>query len=667
MMKVFVDLETVSPIDLSNKGLHNYANNKDTHITMISFKDLEGTYLVTRPEFSSRPIDSKVLKKLVNYLNDKDVVWHAFNAKFDVTLLQLKAQDFIQSFKDDSLKFTNTDLKSHCIMLDSRIIGSKGGLGAVALNLECIEEKSELGKKAMLQVCMGYSDPNLLPKSVMGFDAVPIKIGDFYFTTGVEIYDVIESYCITDTEVAHEIYNKTHEKSKEVIGSWQPVEDIVRTSTKESNINGILIDAERVNQLIDIQARISLQSEQFMKNTFKLKSAGANKAILRRLDGMGYNIGSLDDFDVQVSYDDIDNSEEIKDIIKTLKLYKKISLKKVLKIPEKLTSDNKLTDTIEYFGARTGRFTARGFQIQNLPSPTETLKLSEKALKKYTGNSLPIDVNDIPLLVNLIRSIIIAPKGHKLFISDLAQIELRLTMWYCGQNKAVKSFEKGKDLYIEFANTIYNRDDIKKPSKERDVAKTSMLALQYGTSAKALKDMLYSNGLVVGLKKATQIKIDFDKRFPKIVRAHKKFGSLIRSAISSKKDLVIPLKSGRKLDYGHVFMDEITNKKTKEIRNTSCYKYGSASVGIYGSKLFQNMIQAEARDIICAKIAGMQVRNNNVLFSIHDEVVYSVRNNRNALKKINSDWEVAGSKLIGKLYKGLPIDYESKMLKRFYK
>jgi len=73
-----------------------------------------------------------------------------------------------------------------------------------------------------------------------------------------------------------------------------------------------------------------------------------------------------------------------------------------------------------------------------------------------------------------IRRSLKAPRGCVLVASDLSQIEARMLAWLAGQEDLVESFREGRDVYCEFASTIYSREITKADKSERFVGKTCL-------------------------------------------------------------------------------------------------------------------------------------------------------------------------------------------------
>lgn len=118
---------------------------------------------------------------------------------------------------------------------------------------------------------------------------------------------------------------------------------------------------------------------------------------------------------------------------------------------------------LKYWAARTGRWGGGDkINMQNLPARGDGVEL---------------------------RRSLLAPPGHMLVISDASQIEARLNAWDAGQEDVLEAFARNEDLYIAAAVAIYGKQAEDITPEERFVAKTLVLACQYGAGAPKINMM----------------------------------------------------------------------------------------------------------------------------------------------------------------------------------
>ena len=128
-------------------------------------------------------------------------------------------------------------------------------------------------------------------------------------------------------------------------------------------------------------------------------------------------------------------------------------------------------------GEKASQMESRAATFARLPSP---LPVPMRYHAAHTGRHGGEEYN----LLNLkrgsdLRGCIRAPKGYKLLVSDLSQAELRLNMWWCGQNDVLEALAAGRDIYCELGETIFGRVITEADEAERYASKQAELSCQY--------------------------------------------------------------------------------------------------------------------------------------------------------------------------------------------
>lgn len=130
-------------------------------------------------------------------------------------------------------------------------------------------------------------------------------------------------------------------------------------------------------------------------------------------------------------------------------------------------------------GEKASQMESRAATFARLPSP---LPVPMRYHAAHTGRHGGEEYN----LLNLkrgsdLRGCIRAPAGYKLLVSDLSQAELRLNMWWCGQDDVLAQLAAGVDVYCKLGSTIFGREifDTEEDAAERYCAKQAELSCQY--------------------------------------------------------------------------------------------------------------------------------------------------------------------------------------------
>jgi len=83
-----------------------------------------------------------------------------------------------------------------------------------------------------------------------------------------------------------------------------------------------------------------------------------------------------------------------------------------------------------------------------------------------------------------------APNGYVLLVSDLSQIEIRMSAWVAGQQNVLDIFNSGGDIYIDMASKIYDIPIEEVTKHQRMVGKVTVLGCGYGCGANTFDNML---------------------------------------------------------------------------------------------------------------------------------------------------------------------------------
>lgn len=118
---------------------------------------------------------------------------------------------------------------------------------------------------------------------------------------------------------------------------------------------------------------------------------------------------------------------------------------------------------------------------------------------------------------NRVRNMVIAPPGHKIIISDLSQIELRILAMIADDTNMINAFRSGLDLHAYTACLMFGipvetfSKKIKEHDEKRTIAKTINFGIVYQMRAESL-----ANSLEIPLEKAQTFMKRFFEAYPKV-------------------------------------------------------------------------------------------------------------------------------------------------------
>ena len=309
----------------------------------------------------------------------------------------------------------------------------------------------------------------------------------------------------------------------------------------------------------------------------------------------------------------------------------KSSIKKYLAMKSARCSDGKVHGMFMFYGAnRTGRFSSKIVQLQNLPQ-NHLKDLAEARSLVRDGNLDAVEIlyEDVPdTLSQLIRTAFIPSKGHKFIVSDFSAIEARVIAWHAGETWRLNAFKNGEDIYCASASQMFHVPVVKHGvnGELRPKGKIAELALGYGGSVGALKAM---GAIEMGLKEdelkplveswrvanpnITKFWWDVDKAVIKAIenKTTVKFKNLEFAYLGGT--LFITLPSGRRLAYS---IPKVVDGQITYMGLSQAKKW--ERLESYGPKFVENIVQATARDLL---VYAMKNLDLPIVMHIHDEVV----------------------------------------------
>lgn len=248
------------------------------------------------------------------------------------------------------------------------------------------------------------------------------------------------------------------------------------------------------------------------------------------------------------------------------------------------------------------------------------------------------------------RNLIIPRPGHKLITSDLSQIEPRVGAWLADDTAFLDLVAKGFSPYQAHAMTTmgWKGGNLKdEDDKLYALAKARLLSLGYGAGWEKLLIMAKA---VAGLdlaaddpefieipdpltgevrkisgygQNARQVVKDYRESNPKIVEIWGTLENSFRRSIGGDFELRLP--SGRVMRYEAVRAetriepDKETKKPRRRTVFTACI--GGKRVITYGSKLFENAVQATAREAFMWLVLKLEDAGFRTLINVYDEAV----------------------------------------------
>lgn len=605
MKTLSIDIETYSSTPLQKSGVYRYVEAPDFEILLFGYSVDAGPVQVI-----DLACGEHIPKEILAALEDEAVTKWAFNASFERICLSR----FLGYPTGDYL-----DPESwRCSMIWAATMGlplSLEGVGAV-LGLE--KQKLSEGKDLIKYFCQpcAPTKTNGQRNRNRPFHA-PDKWADF------------KRYNIRDVETEMGIQQRLYKF---------PVPEMVWEEyhlDQQINDTGVRLDLELVKQALEMDDRSRKELTTAMQRITALENPNSVQQMKQWLAENGMSTDSLDKKAVAELLKTA--PPELCEVLTLRQQLAKSSVRKYQAMEKTVCADDRARGMFQFYGAnRTGRFSGRNIQLQNLPQ-NHLPDLAEARALVRSGDFEAVELlyEDVPdTLSQLIRTAFIPREGTQFYVADFSAIEARVIAWFAGESWRQEVFANGGDIYCASASQMF-RVPVEKHGINghlRQKGKIAELALGYGGSVGALKAM---GALDMGLaeEELPPLVDAWRQSNPKIVEFWWAVDRAVMEAVKYKHTttdygltfscrsgmLFITLPSGRKLAY-------VKPKVGINKFGGSCITYEGVGgtkkwerLDSYGPKFVENIVQATARDILC--YAMKTLRCCSIVMHIHDELV----------------------------------------------
>ena len=611
MKTINIDIETFSSINISKSGVYKYVESEDFEVLLFAYS-IDGG----KTEIVDIANGEELSEEIIQVLLDDNVIKWAFNAQFERICLSR----FLKLTKG-----TYLNPKSwRCTMIWSAYMGLPFSLEGVGKVLGLEKQKLIEGKDLIKYFCVPCT-----PTKSNGF-----RNRNFPYHDKIK-WEAFKTYNIRDVDTEKEIQCKLMKF---------PVPDFIWEEynlDQEINDRGIKVDLDFVERVIalDDKVRTKLMSE--LQILTELENPNSVVQLKGWLSEQGVETESLDKKSVKELVK-VTKGEVSKALALRMQLSKS-SIKKYQAMKDVACEDNRCRGMFQFLGAnRTGRFSGRNVQLQNLPRNTmKELFEVRSIIKNRNGDILELLYDNVPdILSQLIRTAFVPKENMKFYVADFSSIEARVIAWLAGETWREELFKKGGDIYCMSASQMFGVPVVKHGVNGdlRQKGKIAELACGYGGSVGALTAM---GALDMGLKEdeLKPLVLSWREANQNIVALWWTVDKAIKDAIAMKGVtkthgiefecrsglLRIRLPSGRKLTY---------IKPKIEINKFGCESVTYEGIGVakkweriesYGPKFVENIVQAISRDILIYALQNLS--DYNIVAHVHDEIIIEAPEN----------------------------------------
>lgn len=628
-MKLYLDLETRSAVDLKRSGVYVYAESPTTEILVWSYAFDHGPLKLYYPQWQSFPDD------LRDAILDPQTTFVAHNASFERIIFTLVGKRWLPQELWAELK----DMKRWtCTAARARACGLPGALELLGKALRLRIQKDKEGYTLMMRMCKprglnAQGDPQWY-----GNEADFLRLGE---------------YCARDTDVERTLDQMLPELSPKERALWE--------LTERMNDRGVRVDNQLLMKLLVLteDAVMALNAKLAEKTQNTVKRVSDAGALRRWLADQGFNdieetgIGKAVILEM---LEDASLDPLIQEVLCIRRDGGKSSTAKFKAIANRTNADGNIRGNLFFCGAAsTSRFTSGGSQLQNLPR-NRTIKDLRKVLTPLMEREL--SVSDIessfgpPMVVisELIRPVFMAPDDCWMVRGDYSQVEARLLQALAGADDKLEDFRKydrgeGPDVYVTTASRMFGIpvDQISKDSEPRQFGKVGVLAGGYGGGKKAFMRFARQNGLELSEDEAERQKVLFRDANPEVetfwhtlentaigcVESAAGYAHEVRPGMWFKRnDLCMTLRlwSGEHLFFWYPKVEEVETpwgsmKKQVTFWSEDGLTHQWTKFKAYGGMFAAMATQKTARDLMAHALLQMEERGLRPVLTVHDEGV----------------------------------------------
>ena len=601
MKSINIDLETYSDVDLSKCGVYKYASSPAFEVLLFGYAVDGGAVQVV-----DLACWDKIPEEILAALSDTSVTKWAFNAMFERVCLSNYLGEWLEPEG------------WRCTMVWSATLGlplSLEGAGAV-LGLE--KQKLAEGKDLIRYFCVPCK-----PTKTNGRRTRNLPEHD------LEKWERFKAYNLRDVEAEMQIQQKL---------SRFPVPDTIweeYCQDQEINDRGIGVDMELVRQAVAIDARSRERLSAVMQELTGLENPNSVQQMKAWLSEHGLETDTLGKKTVAELLKTA--PEPLGEVLSLRQQLAKSSVKKYTAMENAVCKDSRAHGMFQFYGAnRTGRFSGRLIQLQNLPqNHIPDLAQARELVRCGNYEALSLLYEDIPdTLSQLIRTAFVPQEGRKFIVADFSAIEARVIAWFAGEQWRLRVFADGGDIYCASASQMFGVPVEKHGVNGhlRQKGKIAELALGYGGSVGALKSM---GALEMGLseEELQPLVTAWRDSNPMITQFWWAVDHAVKECVKKR---ISTETHGIRFTYksGILFTTLPSGRRLASVKpRIGENQFGGESVtyeGVgstkkwerlesYGPKFVENIVQATARDILC--YAMQTLKHCAIVAHVHDEII----------------------------------------------
>ena len=419
MKETLIDIETYCEADIKKCGLYRYVSDPSFEILLIAWATDEGEGF-GETKLADLASGDPFPKELLDDFKDSNVTLIAHNAAFErVSFSRYLQQQYPGQYLEPGA-FLSPD-RWICTMVMAASLTLPMALKDVGEVLRTTQQKDEEGKRLIKL----FSAPCKPTKSNGGRTRnLPHHLP--------EDWAKFRYYCIQDVNTEVDIYKRL-KRFPMPAREWHHYR-----VNERINDRGVRIDTELVQQAITCDLLLSDAMTTKAYELTGLENPNSVSQLKTWLDERGISMDTLGKKNVTEMIGELDKNgvdAEAMDMLKLRLQMAKSSVKKDQAAERCVCPDGRARGLFQFYGAsRTGRYSGRNIQLQNLPqNHISTLDEARTLVKMGCFDMVESIYGNTPdVLSQLIRTMLIPRDGCEFIVADFSAIEARVLAWEAG-------------------------------------------------------------------------------------------------------------------------------------------------------------------------------------------------------------------------------------------
>lgn len=623
-MRLTIDFETRSPVDIKTAGAAAYAEHPETEVICLAvLTAVSDPAIWIAPAFRHCAGDLPVLSDAdLKFLMETATEIEAHNAQFEYFIWNnVMTRHGFDPFPEDKLRCSAAKAAYHGLPRD---------LASACREMGVSEQKDESGHRLMLKLCK----PRRPRKAEM---LEPDWNTRRYWYDDPEDIRRLMEYCMQDV------------RAEQALSSALPplpaMEESVWRWDLKVNARGVRVDVGAVTGAISVIEECSERLKNQFQSITGLDSPTQRDATLAYLRSVGTSMDGLTKADVANALQQADSGSARQ----VLEIRQKLSRSSTAKYKAFLRAkgrEDRIRGCFLYHGAGTGRWAGRLIQPQNFPRGAfSDVDGCIRLLKTGNPDGVEMVYGDAMLAASTcLRGMIIPADGFDFIAADYSSIEGRVLAYLAGEESALGVYRMGNDPYKVAASAIYGvrYDDVTK--SQRQIGKVAELALGYQGAKGAFNAMASGYGVNLPEDEVMDIVRSWRASRPATVAFWAELETKVRQAVATPGRvfdmgwslkvtarpgwLIIRLPSGRCLWYREPRMEMATTpfgpKEVIAYNGVDSLTRKWTAQYLYGGKIAENITQAFSRDVLVNGADTVEKAGYKVVLHVHDELVSEV-------------------------------------------